>query len=188
MRVTFDGAADTQPPMARILLVEALARAVDRSGNGALRNCTVTIGEGAGLDVLGRVWLPYDHEEAWPEVLAAVDVGLVWERKAHFERVRELEASAAASLGVASVFTSHRLSLSTAYLDFLQVRAACHAKRVCADSQRIHGARGPLEPSLHILERSVDGKCAALLRPCCTVYSGRARAVVTCWLLRGAWS
>lgn len=121
MRIVFDGAADTQTPSARIALLEALGRALDRSGNNALRDCTVTVGEGTGLDVLGRVWLPYDQETAWPDVLAAVDVGLVWERRRQFDAVREMEASAARAVGVATIFSSHRLSLSRAYLDFLQV-------------------------------------------------------------------
>ena len=124
IRVTFDGAAKSQPPLSHIALLEALADAIDRSGNGALRNCTVTIGEGAGLDVLGRVWLPFDQEGTWPEVLAAVDVAMVWERKTHFETVRESEANAAAAMGVSAVFTTHRLSLSAAYLEFLGVRTA----------------------------------------------------------------
>eukprot|EP00892_Ulva_mutabilis_P004857 jgi/Ulvmu1/2743/UM014_0200.1 len=120
MRIVFDGTADMQPLLTRITQLEALACAIDGSENAALRDCTVLIGEGVGLDVLGRVWLPFDWEEMWPEVLRAVDVTLVWERKEHFERVRKLEASAAASFGIAAVFSSHRLSLSASYLDFLQ--------------------------------------------------------------------
>lgn len=122
MRVVFDGAADTQTPSARVALMEALGRALDRSGNSALHDCTVTLGEGTGLDVLGRVWLPYDQEAAWPGVLAAVDVGLLWERRQQFDAVRKLEASAARAFGVATIFSSHRLSLTSSYLNFLRVR------------------------------------------------------------------
>lgn len=122
MHIVFDGTAESQSPTVHIALLEALGCALDRSGNSALRDCTVILGEGAGVDVLGRVWLPFDWEGTWVEVLAGVDVGLVWERKRQLERVRVLEARAAAACGIAAVFTTHRLSLSSAYLGFLEVR------------------------------------------------------------------
>lgn len=60
LRIVLEECVTSQPPQARVHLMEALARAMDASGNDALKQCTIVIGEGAGMDVLGRIWLPYD--------------------------------------------------------------------------------------------------------------------------------
>jgi hypothetical protein len=60
LRIVLEDVVKVQPPQAKIHLVETLARAIDSSGNDALSKCTVVIGEGAGMDILGRIWLPYD--------------------------------------------------------------------------------------------------------------------------------
>lgn len=60
LRIVLEGCVKSAPPQARVQLLEALARAIDSSGNDALSKCTVVIGEGAGMDILGRIWLPYD--------------------------------------------------------------------------------------------------------------------------------
>lgn len=60
IRIVLEDCVKVQPPQERVKLVEALARAIDSSGNDAMTKCTVVIGEGTGMDILGRIWLPYD--------------------------------------------------------------------------------------------------------------------------------
>ena len=70
LRIVLEECVQSAPPQTRVQLVEALARAIDSSGNDALSKCTVVIGEGAGMDILGRIWLPYDL----PQVALALPV------------------------------------------------------------------------------------------------------------------
>ena len=73
LRIVLEDCVQSAPPPARVQLIEALARAIDSSGNNALSKCTVVIGEGAGMDVLGRIWLPYDL----PQVLAVLPFSMI---------------------------------------------------------------------------------------------------------------
>ena len=61
-------------------------------------------------------------QAVWHDTLSAVNMASVWERKRHFEELREHERRAATAFGVDSVFTTSHLSLSGAYIQFLRVR------------------------------------------------------------------
>jgi hypothetical protein len=63
-------------------------------------------------------------QAVWNETLAAVNMAAVWERKEYFESIRAHERRSAKAFGVDSVFTTSHLSLSGAYVQFLQVRPA----------------------------------------------------------------
>jgi hypothetical protein len=120
--VKFDGVASALQSAEKVHLLEALARAMDHSGNDLLRECVIVLGEGRGVDALGRVWLHYKvGEVSWAEALAKVDMALVWDRKAARVRIREAELAAAQAFGLRSIFTTSRLALSHVYQAFLQV-------------------------------------------------------------------
>jgi Domain of unknown function (DUF4461) len=185
LRVVLEDPVRIRPPAERVVLLEALARAVDESRNSALSRCTIVIGEGAGIDVLGRVWLPHDLPgRVWADTLAAVDAAAVWHRQEQIAGVRTAETAAAAALGVDSVFTTSHLALVDTYSQFLQVRLDARRLRVSQRMTRagsgIKACAAQAQQLLHMLLR---GECTLNAAQCgCTVSVCLCQSMLRCCL------
>ena len=122
LNISFVGAAaGAANAAARVGMLEDLARALDAAAPAAdgVRDCVLVIGEKDGVDALGRAWLSHAAPATWPAGLRRLDMALARTRRAHVARVRKDEAATARALGVAAVFASDHLTLSTLYTDCL---------------------------------------------------------------------
>lgn len=78
-------------------------------------------------------------QAVWQETLSAVNMTAVRERKTHFEAVRDHETRSAKAFGIDSVFTTSHLSLSGAYIRFLQVCDLLTVFTVPCSQEHCHG-------------------------------------------------
>lgn len=112
---------------------------MDLTPSESVRDCTVVIGEGSGVDAFGRLWLRHDDgPQAWGHAMGIADVDTIRSRKALVRRVQTAEASVARLLRVASIFSGDRLGLSSLYEDYLKVGTPDANLSTC----RFTGTRG----------------------------------------------
>ncbi|CAL8469784.1 g9326 [Coccomyxa elongata] len=107
-----------------------LAAALDRISHVELAGVHVMLGSDYGVDPQGRLWLDaQDNALFWSGYLLAVDVSECHERQEAAARVRRLEASVAALLGLSMVYCMPSLRMRPEFIRFLERMAAAGSQR-----------------------------------------------------------
>ncbi|KAK9907490.1 hypothetical protein WJX75_004677 [Coccomyxa subellipsoidea] len=128
--VGFSPAVRAQGPGAQAEQLRKLAAALDRISHVQLAGVHVMLGDDYGVDPLGRLWLDADDTALfWSGYLLAVDISECHERQEAAARVRRMEASVAALLGLSMLYCMPSLRMKPEFLRFLERMAAAGSER-----------------------------------------------------------
>ncbi|KAK9833576.1 hypothetical protein WJX81_007838 [Elliptochloris bilobata] len=152
--VAFGGCVLGLAPHERVELLQRLAKALDSAQGARLRGVQVLLGEGYGVDNLGRLCLDAsDHALLWAKHLLEADVDKCAARREAVARLSVLETSVAGACGLAMVYSTPGLRMTPEYTAFLVGLAAgghrpmrplgaYHELPLCVVPMRAQGSTG----------------------------------------------